>query len=129
MLEIPGFSSYLADMDNGRIFRKGWHVYNQFGKCGYQKGFFLNGYNHQGYLYGNFITDDNKNLYTSFHRLIMMAKIQSEIPEGFVVDHINNKRDDNRIENLRLSSSSENAKNISDTYVLEEKTFLSYLIK
>lgn len=123
---IPGFSKYLAEIETGRIFKKGWNLYNQYGKCGYHNGFFINGCKDSGYIYGTFISDNNKKIYTSFHRLIMMSKIQTEIPKGYVVDHINNKRDDNRIENLRLSSYSDNTKNSSKTYVLKNKIFLQY---
>lgn len=44
------------------------------------------------------------------HRLAFLLSGR-EIPEGFVVDHINNIRDDNRLSNLRLLSRSANALN------------------
>ena len=44
------------------------------------------------------------------HRLALLSS-GSDIPEGFVVDHINNVRDDNRLSNLRLLSRSANGLN------------------
>lgn len=51
-------------------------------------------------------------LYTS-HRLIYSA-FYGEIPKGYVIDHINGKRDDNRIENLRMVTQSENMYNAQE---------------
>lgn len=42
-----------------------------------------------------------------FHRMIL-----EPIPDGMVVDHINRDRQDNRRENLRVVSNSENCRNI-----------------
>jgi len=44
------------------------------------------------------------------HRLIYIYH-NGEIPDGFEIDHINNLRYDNRIENLRLLTHSQNCKN------------------
>ena len=46
----------------------------------------------------------------SVHRLVYETFF-GEIPEGMVIDHINGIRDDNRIENLRCITQSENAMN------------------
>ena len=46
----------------------------------------------------------------SAHRLVYETFV-GEIPEGMVIDHINGIRDDNRIENLRCITQSENAMN------------------
>lgn len=46
----------------------------------------------------------------STHRLVYETFI-GEIPEGKIIDHINGIRDDNRIENLRCISQSENMNN------------------
>jgi len=44
------------------------------------------------------------------HRVIWIYH-NGEIPEGLEIDHINGKRNDNRIENLRLVTRAENNKN------------------
>lgn len=46
------------------------------------------------------------------HRLIW-EMFNGPIPEGFEIDHINHVRTDNRIENLRLVTHADNAKNQS----------------
>jgi len=44
------------------------------------------------------------------HRVIWVYH-NGEIPEGLEIDHINGKRDDNRIENMRLVTRADNNKN------------------
>ncbi|ALJ98907.1 endonuclease [Escherichia phage C119] len=46
------------------------------------------------------------------HR-IMWEMINGRIPDGMCIDHLNHKRDDNRIENLRVVSHQDNCKNQS----------------
>lgn len=46
------------------------------------------------------------------HRIVWEMHY-GKIPEGFEIDHINHIRSDNRIENLRIVSRSENCKNMS----------------
>lgn len=43
------------------------------------------------------------------HRLVYLTFV-GEIPDGYVIDHINGIRDDNRVENLRCITQSENMK-------------------
>lgn len=45
------------------------------------------------------------------HHHVVWEKANGAIPEGFELDHINGKKDDNRLENLRLVSHKENLKN------------------
>jgi hypothetical protein len=46
------------------------------------------------------------------HRLIWMMYYKEDIPDGYVIDHINHIRDDNRIKNLRIVTTAENARNM-----------------
>lgn len=73
-------------------------VINKYGKTvGFKHG--------KGYRAVNI---GNKQVYE--HRFIWEA-FNGEIPEGMEIDHINTIRDDNRLCNLRMVSSSENKKN------------------
>jgi HNH endonuclease/AP2 domain len=55
-----------------------------------------------------------KRRYYSFHRVIWTMH-NGVIPDGMVVDHINNNRSDNRIENLRLATRTQNSQNTLKT--------------
>lgn len=48
--------------------------------------------------------------YLLIHRVIWMLH-HGDIPQGMFIDHINRVRDDNRIENLRLVTAQDNARN------------------
>lgn len=54
-----------------------------------------------------------KNKGYAVHRVIYMMHY-GEIPKGMEIDHLNHKRADNRIENLRLCSHGENMRNKRD---------------
>ena len=45
------------------------------------------------------------------HRLVAETFIQYPIPDGLQVDHINRKKNDNRVENIRLVTPSSNCRN------------------
>jgi dCMP deaminase len=62
--------------------------------------------NRQGYI--NIFVD---NKIWQLHRYIMINLLNNPINSGLVVDHINNNRKDNRIENLRILSRSDNSRN------------------
>ena len=63
--------------------------------------------NNQGYLVVRFSGKQWK-----VNRIIWEMH-NGEIPEGMEIDHINHKRDDNRIENLRITSRRVNSMNIA----------------
>lgn len=46
------------------------------------------------------------------HRIAWAMHHQSQIPSGMVIDHVNHNPSDNRIDNLRVVSLSENARNM-----------------
>jgi len=71
------------------------------------KGHVAGAYNSKGYLR---VQLNNKKYYV--HRIIYELLVRS-IPEGYDIDHINNIRDDNRIENLRIATRQENCRNQS----------------
>ena len=60
---------------------------------------------HNGYCVGSFKQDDGSKKGVRMHRLIMGAK------QGTIIDHINGNRLDNRKENLRFVTYSQNSQN------------------
>lgn len=71
---------------------------------GRSKGSICGGYDKDGYIQ----TRIDGHLYRA-HRLVFLY-VYGELPNG-QIDHINHKRDDNRLSNLRLVSHQENRKN------------------
>ena len=65
--------------------------------------------NSHGYLHIS-LYHLGKRVHYKVHRLIV-NNLVSEIPDGMCVDHVNNIRTDNRIENLRIVSCYENSIN------------------
>lgn len=45
------------------------------------------------------------------HRVIMALHLRKSLPKGMVVDHINHDTSDNRLTNLRLTTSKQNSRN------------------
>lgn len=93
----PIHTAYYAN-ENGEIYS------TKTRKC--LKGGLKNGYR------SITIIINGKNHYFLVHRLVYEC-FNGIIPEGFEIDHINHQRNDNRIENLRLVSKSENQKNVT----------------
>lgn len=95
-------------------------VRNSVTKKHYGKGQKTNG----GY-YSIAIDNDTR---LKVHRGVMMSFNPIEHPENFVVDHINGKRDDNRIENLRWVFQTENAQ-FSDENNTQMKEIIAKLVQ
>lgn len=96
MKKAIGFSRYSIDTINGRVFdeeTKRWKVSNP---------------NANGYCYVNVVNDIGFKEAMGLHRLIYMAHTGESIPEGMQVDHIDNDRANNKIENLELVTHLEN---------------------
>jgi hypothetical protein len=77
---------------------------------------------HHGYKYV-IICNDGIQKHKMIHHLVIEAFV-GERPNGYVTDHINRIRDDNRLENLRYCScleNSMNAKNYNNDILLHGK--------
>ena len=73
-----------------------------------------------GYLYANIYWGTKVNQRSSLrvHRLVYEAFV-GPITEGFVIDHINDIKDDNRLENLQMLSVKENTQKYWNTPVAQ----------
>lgn len=89
--ELPFCNNYLISIQ-GKLYNRTRHRY--------VLGSFRNGY----------LRVEINDIAYSIHRLVYETFI-GEIPQGMVIDHINGIKDDNRLENLRCISQSENAIN------------------
>jgi hypothetical protein len=104
MKEINGFTGYYIDT-NGRVFTEKKGVRNLKGELRELKP----SKKKTGYLYTNIYWGKKITERASLriHRVVYETFI-GIIPEGFVVDHINNIKDDNRLENLQLLTPKDN---------------------
>jgi len=104
MKEINGFTGYYIDTD-GKVFTEKKGVRNLRGELRELKP----SKKKTGYLYTNIYWGKKLTERASLriHRVVYETFI-GIIPEGFVVDHINNIKDDNRLENLQLLTPKDN---------------------
>jgi len=98
-MEIQGYPNYLIYPD-GRVFTK---------KRERVKGGFLKPNKNNGYPYV-ILCNENKQKTFKIHILVAIHYIPNPDNKDFV-DHINRIRDDNRVENLRWATKSENERN------------------
>jgi hypothetical protein len=104
MKEINGFTGYYIDT-NGRVFTEKKGVRNLKSELRELKP----SKKKTGYLYTNIYWGKKITERASLriHRVVYETFV-GIIPEGFVVDHINNIKDDNRLENLQLLTPKDN---------------------
>jgi len=95
-IQICEAPDYYIDMDYPH------YVYDKDGKV-------AKSYERQGYIRYK-LKVDGKWHYLSHHRLIYNYLVE-EIPEGYEIDHIDNDRQNNCIDNLRCVTRSQNAIN------------------
>ena len=98
-MEIQGYPNYLIYPD-GRVFTKPRERV---------KGDFLKPIINNGYS-SVVLCNENKQKRFKIHRLVAIHYIDNPDNKPFV-DHINRIRDDNRVENLRWATKSENERN------------------
>ena len=93
MKQIPGFSKYSIS-DSGEVIK--------------YTGLKLQSWDSNGYRMVKPIADaTGKHVTTGIHRLVVLAHI-GPIPKGMWVNHKNGIKHDNRIENLEITTPSEN---------------------
>jgi hypothetical protein len=104
MKEINGFTGYYIDTD-GRVFTEKKGIRNLKGELRELKP----SKKKTGYLYTNIYWGKKLTERASLriHRVVYETFI-GIIPEGFVVDHINDIKSDNRLENLQLLTPKDN---------------------
>ena len=86
-------------------------LYWKISKMGVTKGARF-GYEEKNNNYRKGIVNGNE---IREHRLVWMYH-NGDIPNGLIIDHINRKQNDNRIQNLRAVTYSMNNKNRSDNF-------------
>lgn len=94
---------YTYDPDSGKVF---WKVKTRKTKAGDEAGF------SRGTMENDYLCAflDNKKYY--LHRLCWFLHYGFHPPKGEMIDHINQKKNDNRLSNLRLASKKDNSGNM-----------------
>ena len=95
---IPGFDKYEAS-SFGRIRNK--HNYNVLSSNVHRSG----------YIHNHITDNNNKKVSTASHILVCIAFHGPKPNESYTVDHIDNDKINNKPENLRLASKSDQNKN------------------
>lgn len=92
--QLPNFSDYIILPNEGLIWSK-------------KRGRFVGSKQPKGYYYATLTDDNGKQTHRRLHRVIWEA-VNGSIPEGLQVNHIDENKSNNRIENLNLMTSKEN---------------------
>ena len=95
--EIPNYPNYSLDLNNNEVYSN------------YKKGYLKKRINYKGY-YEIELSKNNKQKIFKLHRLIYEV-YYGTIPDKMQVDHIDNNRQNNNIENLRLVTNQQNSFN------------------
>ena len=121
---MEGFDKLLENEEFTEIRNYPNYIISNMGKCYNKKTKQFVGADCKGYVIVSLCNDDGQqNFY--IHQLVM-DHFGPPKPDGiYEVDHINHKRDDNRIGNLRWATSSENQKN-KLTYKGVKAEYISY---
>lgn len=105
--DIPGYEGYYQVSNYGRVRSLDRYVNGKFGIQQIRKGRILKPVIHScGYLYLTFSVN-KKRKYLFIHRLVYEA-FNGTVPDGMQVNHINEDKTDNRLENLNLMTRKEN---------------------
>lgn len=80
-----------------------------------------------GYIYVN-RNEPGKGAY-ALHRMIMLTFSPVQDAENYIVDHINGKRDDNKLENLRWLTQRQNSEERDKNYITLNKNFQACIQK
>lgn len=118
MKEINGFEGYFIDTDgivwtnkNGKS--KTSRTQLRLLKLSKKK----TGYVYANIYYGRTVSERAS---LRVHRIVWET-FKGPIPEGFVVDHINDIKDDNRLENLQLLTPKENTLKYWETEIAKQR--------
>lgn len=93
--------------DYGNVRSKDRNVVDSMGRLFHRKGKNLKPYKNTSGYYTVSVRINNRSLPIRIHRLVYES-FKGKIPEGLVVDHINNIKTDNRLENLQVITNAEN---------------------
>jgi len=106
--DIPGYEGLYQVSNIGNVRSLDRIIYGEYERPHHRKGVILKPRVQRGYKYCTLSTDGIAQTY-QVHQLVAMAFLNHK-PQGhtLVVDHINNIKTDNRLENLQLVSSRHN---------------------
>ena len=110
LVDIPNYDNYKFDLDLLQVYNSKKNKYLK--NCLNKKGYYM-----VCISYTNF----------SIHRLVYMCNNPTEDLTGFQIDHIDNNKLNNKIENLRKCSASDNCSNRKTR--INNKLGIKYIFK